>query len=147
MAVKTWQPGSGPIRTGPDPFPGVLRKDKPPSRTSLESLSPFIRRYGEIPPRNRRVPFLNEEAAAATEGEATLVIRSQVKLEVATLGSMGFTVIDNEELFRDTYVKRVENPEDPEQYVDVEVIERIGFRLGDGQKAIFKLNNPPEEEE
>lgn len=51
--------------------------------------------------------------------------------------------LEFQEISRAVTVVRVENPEDSEQFVDVERIDKISFRGPDGIVRTFILNNTP----
>lgn len=74
---------------------------------------------------------------------------ARVGAETVTLEQLGIRLqdplMDFEELSRDTHVLRVTNPEDADQYVDVEVIDNIRFRNKSRQTSSYKLNNTPDD--
>lgn len=95
-----------------------------------------------IPVRTERGLYFGSptyHAPSTTEGtpEGTLTFTATQSAGVTTLDSYGFTVNwpddkNNEyaEIVRQSHTVRVENPEDSEQYVDIEIADAIQFRNG-----------------
>jgi hypothetical protein len=82
------------------------------------------------------------------EGESTLTFTAKVKATITTLPGMGIKfkwAADDDpnqvELQRATHTKRITNPEDSEQYVDVEVIDSITFKNSLGEVINYSLAN------
>lgn len=82
-------------------------------------------------------------------GESTLIITATVSATVTTLKAMGLKISWAEdedppnkvEMERTTRTKRITNPSDSEQYVDVEVIDRIKFKDSLGDVYEYSLDN------
>lgn len=70
---------------------------------------------------------------------------AQTDVQIFEAPSLGFQTKDDEqEVDRVTREERVENPEDSNQYVDVEIIEEITFRFPNGQTRTVTFNNDNE---
>ena len=88
-------------------------------------------------------------AVTGTDGEdiPSLTWTARASVEVLTLGARGYRIIFDDkpqdlfEISRTTHTVRVTNPEDPEQYVDVEVVDSVD--LQDAANAIrrYSFNN------
>lgn len=81
-----------------------------------------------------------------TEGQGVPVLKwsAVATVQVTTLAAMGFTVLeaDNSEINRQTHVQRITQADNPDNFVDVEVIDKIAFQNAAGVKATYKYNNP-----
>lgn len=93
-------------------------------------------------PDRRRPPLLDEDA------EATLTIVARARAETTNVTSVSMRIVwpdkeeEEEEILREVQEKRVTNPEDEEQYVDVEVVEVIYLRnKKTGQLRRIELRN------
>jgi hypothetical protein len=83
---------------------------------------------------------------------ATFVLEATARVQITTLEGLGWKIKwdpetetepdqDEEEVTRVTRTKRIYNPSDSQQYVDVEVIDAIEFKDQFNRKIRVKLNN------
>ena len=85
--------------------------------------------------------------AYGTTNEALLVWQARMPTEAfpVDVGAVGFQVVDDEntetEISRKTKDVRVENPDDPNQFIEVEVIEELQLQNAQGTIRTIKLDN------
>lgn len=95
------------------------------------------RRYGKL--------FVQRIQPTPTEPEtAVLNWTAQTNTQADTIPGFKLTINYKQlhnEVSRKTTVARVTNPEDPNQYVDVERIDEITFNGNDGVQQRFVFNN------
>lgn len=114
-------------------------------------VRPFVSPVSK-PDRSRNFAYGGSRSSGSvqtSEGEEvpTLEWTARANVEVMTLAGRGFTVslidesVEREEISRETRVVRIENPEDSNQYVDVEVIDAISFQDPNRSKRRYTLNN------
>jgi hypothetical protein len=86
----------------------------------------------------------------AIEAVPNLVLQIGMEGTIKTLNGSysasinGYTDSNNTELSRETSVKRVTNPDDPSQFVDVEVVNKLTVEKGKQdtyQKSSYEFNN------
>lgn len=115
------------------------------------ALRPFNDLVRPLP---RTRTYWNDTPAAApattTDAESTdgvLTWSARADVQVQTLPGMNVRMkedtrdTDLNELTREVDVKRITNPEDAGQYVDVEVVRTLTLTNKAKQKRIFTLNN------
>lgn len=101
------------------------------------------------PPMKVGRPDRQRALAQQPVGESTLTITATVNATITTLKAMGLQIkwAEDEdppkkvEMERTTRTKRITNPVDPEQYVDVEVIDLIKFKDSLGEVYEYSLDN------
>ncbi len=101
------------------------------------------------PPVRAGRPDRQRALAEQPEGEATLLFTAKVDATVTSLGGLGLKFRweeeesdpDKTEVERQVRTKRIFNPEDSEQYVDVEVIDSIVFTDTLNKSSRFTLDN------
>jgi hypothetical protein len=78
------------------------------------------------------------DVSIGSEGGTALLFRAFSVIEFKTEDSYTYREID-----RKTHTKRVENPDDPSQYVEVERIDQISLRhkLNPDDKRIYEIKN------
>lgn len=122
---------------------------------SLETVvRPFLPRTNAKPDRERLFwagGNRTNGAATTTEGEEIPLLEweSSCRPEVTTLEGLSVyrdegsdRDVEQNEIARKSRIERVENPDDPSQYVDVEVYDEITFENDSKKKRVFKLKNP-----
>ena len=109
--------------------------------TSLELLVRPFQSKDVTPPK----PIIGAEKAVdpvnvsiGSGGGNALVFRAFTVIEFKTEDSFTYKEID-----RKTHIKRIENPDDPSQFVDVERVDQISLRhkLKPDDKRIYDLKN------
>lgn len=109
--------------------------------TSLELLVRPFQTKDVTPPK----PIIGTEKAVdpvnvsiGASGGTAFVFRAFSVIEFTTEDSHTYREID-----RKTHIKRVENPDDPSQFVDVERIDQIALRnkLNPDDKRIYEIKN------
>lgn len=102
-----------------------------------EWLATWVERRPPI--NHRRVPVLPQKV----EPEAFIEWGGPMPTQYDSAPYVGFeTVQGNEqEVSRKVRTKRVENEDDPSQFVDVEVIDEITFQTTDGRFKTMTMNN------
>lgn len=126
-----------------------LRGLVPPSMEEI--VRPFVPIESFSTPRVPPTPTPPEPEAFLRWGQASAFQFESSFRDKATRG-IGFRVGDGgdeefppvtyTETGRDTSLLRVENPDDPDQFVEVERIDAISFRGPNGRDTIFRLRNP-----
>lgn len=78
------------------------------------------------------------DVSIGAAGGTALVFRAFAVIEFKTEDSYTYREID-----RKTHIKRVENPDDPSQFVDVERIDQIALRnkLNPDDRRIYEIKN------
>lgn len=121
------------------------------SLTNLERVvRPFYNRAAK-PSRDR----VQAEDAATEQPEAHLAFSAQMRGSWQTLDALSLTIkwptddqetpdADWKEIDRETHTKRVENPDDPDQYIDVEVVDVIWYRDKHGFLHRIQYHDPYE---
>ena len=109
--------------------------------TSLELLDPAVSEQRRQPPKRiigaeKTVEPVN--VSVGSPGGIVFVYRT-----FRCLSSRSRTVSPISEIDRKTHIKRVENPDDPSQFVDVERIDQIALRnkLNPDDKRIYEIKN------
>lgn len=79
---------------------------------------------------------------------STIAWQATASVQITTLPGLGFTQAldpdtpsDQSEISRTTHTVRVTNPDDPTQFVDVEVADAIVFKDADGNTLQQNFNN------
>lgn len=86
------------------------------------------------------------------EEEAVFTLTASARVEVTTISAMGWSYqwpndddsesdVEEDEVTRETTVKRITNPNDPAQYVDVEVVDYLLLKDNNRRLVSMKLNN------
>lgn len=105
-----------------------------------EWLATWLERRQPI--NQRRVPVVPEKE----EPEAFIQWGAPMPTQYDSAPYVGFETVnaDEQEISRKVRTKRVENEDDPSQFVDVEVIDEITFQTGSGGFKTVRLNNDVE---
>jgi hypothetical protein len=95
------------------------------------ALEKAIRPFTDAPPRARtgRTDPVQDTSVAVISWTC------RTNVEVTTVQALGFRLTNPDEqteTYRVTHTKRVENPNDPNQFVDVEQISRLDTKGSDG---------------
>jgi hypothetical protein len=110
---------------------GKILPIEPMVRPWVNSRQPVQARQPESPP-------IEDD-----EGIPTLRWGAPMSTQVDAMGGIGHIVEQRDvEIERTTHDKRVENPADSGQFVDVEVIDEIKFRTPEGSTRVVVLDNP-----
>lgn len=107
---------------------------------SLDALHPFINPL----PRPDRARPIEEQPV----GEATLIVTATLAPTTITMDTLGLRIDygdgsdnDNLELERTTHSERITNPEDADQFVDVDVVDSLTFKNKLRKKTKFTLSS------
>jgi hypothetical protein len=108
---------------------------------SIPSMEGIVRNFSF-----RRAPkqFVPKpvEPAAATDEDGVLFWESSVRPETLTMNGAGWSItLKDVERSRTTSTKRVTNPNDPEDFVDVEVVDELLVRDRYGRTYRLQLIN------
>ena len=101
-------------------------------------VRPWLNARQPVNPRVQINPASDEELS-----ETTIVWGAKMPSQFDSAPGVSIRVVEDQtEVNRVTHDKRVENPDDPSQFVDVKVIDEINFRGADGKIRKYKLVNP-----
>lgn len=117
-------------------------------------LDRIIRPYVRVAPKpdRSRVFFGGDNGSSGeaqdTEGQDVPVLawEAMASVNTVTLPGVGFSVFESDftETKRITHPKRIVNPDDSSQFVDVEVIDNISYENGAGVPSTYALHNDEE---